>query len=64
MPWTDLSMDLITDLPRSKSGKSAILTVVDRFSKMSHFVALGNDTTAPALAVAFINNIVKLHGFP
>ena len=36
-PWTDISYDLITNLPIS-DGFDSILTVVDRLKKMAHFV--------------------------
>lgn len=49
-PWRDVSMDLITDLPRSKEGFCSILTVCCRFSKMCHFIPLREDTSAKELA--------------
>ncbi|KAI3360676.1 hypothetical protein L3Q82_002542 [Scortum barcoo] len=36
-PWSHVSLDFVTGLPPSH-GHTAILTVVDRFSKMAHFV--------------------------
>jgi len=38
--WADISIDFIEGLPKV-GGKSVILTVVDRFSKYAHFIALG-----------------------
>ena len=35
-PWKSIAMDFITDLPTSK-GHDAILVVIDRLTKMSHF---------------------------
>lgn len=37
--WSHISLDFVTDLHPS-AGNSAILTIVDRFSKMTHFVPL------------------------
>ena len=59
----DISMDFIEGLPKV-GGKSVILTVVDRFSKYAHFIALGHPYTAASVARAFFDGIVRLHGFP
>jgi len=56
-------MDFVEGFPKV-GGKSVVLTVVDRFSKMAHFVPLGHPYTALTVAQAFFNNIVRLHGFP
>ena len=54
-------MDFITKLPMSKDYDS-ILVVCDRFSKMSHFVAMTEKTMAEELARLFRDNVWKLHG--
>ncbi|SPT16744.1 unnamed protein product [Triticum aestivum] len=61
--WADISMDFIVGLPKV-GGKSVILTVVDRFSKYAHFIALGHPYTAASVARAFFEGIVRLHRFP
>lgn len=63
MVWADISMDFIDRLPKV-GGKSVVLTVVDRFSKYSHFIALGHPYSAASVAKAFFDEIVKLHGLP
>ena len=55
-------MDFIEGLPKV-GGKSVILTVVDRFSKYAHFIALGHPYTAASVARAFFDGVVRLHGF-
>ena len=61
--WTDISMDFIDGLPPS-FGKSVILVIVDRFSKAAHFLALCHPYTASSVAQLFLDNFLKLHGFP
>uniref|UniRef100_A0A3B3H730 Gypsy retrotransposon integrase-like protein 1 n=1 Tax=Oryzias latipes TaxID=8090 RepID=A0A3B3H730_ORYLA len=62
-PWSHISLDFVTGLPPSE-GKTVILTVVDRFSKMVHFVALPKLPTAKETAEVLLNNVIHLHGLP
>jgi len=57
-------MDFITDLPLS-DGHDSIWVIVDRFTKMAHFVPLKSDTKkAPDLAQIFLREVWRLHGLP
>jgi len=56
-------VDFITKLP-IVAGKDVILVVCDRLSKMTHFVATTEGTSAEGLARLFRNNVWKLHGLP
>jgi len=56
-------VDFITKLP-VVAGKDAILVVCDRLSKMTHFVATTEGTSAEGLARLFRDNVWKLHGLP
>jgi hypothetical protein len=59
--WSDISMDFIDGFPKV-GGKSVILTVVDRFFKFAHFIALSHPYSAASVAKAFFEGIVRLHG--
>ena len=61
-PWTHMSTDFITDLPESE-GATMILVVVDRFTKMAHFIPL-RKKDSPTVARAYLENVWKYHGFP
>ena len=54
-------MDFITELPESQV-KTQILVVVDRFTKMAHFISLETNATARDVADTFLKEVGKLHG--
>ena len=62
--WQDVSIDFITDLPRSRNGEDSIMVVVDRATKMVHLVPSKKTITAAGAAELYWRNIVKLHGVP
>ncbi|GJX89229.1 putative reverse transcriptase domain-containing protein [Tanacetum coccineum] len=41
--WDKITMDLITKLPRSRSGHAVIWVIVDRLTKSAHFLAICED---------------------
>ena len=54
--WTHLMVDFITKLPLV-AGKDTILVVCNRLSKITHFVAMIEGTTAEGLVRLFRNNV-------
>jgi hypothetical protein len=57
----DVGLNFVEALPRVNE-KSVILTIVDRFNKYCHFIALAHTYTAETVAQAFFADIVRLHG--
>jgi hypothetical protein len=62
-----VAIDFITELPQSTlDGRryDSILVVVDRLSKIVHFIPTLGTIDAASLAQTFMREIVRLHGPP
>jgi len=61
--WTSISRDFITRLPESH-GHTQIMVVVNRFTKMAHFIGLNENATAKDVADTFLREVWNLHCLP
>jgi len=62
-PWVHILADFITKLLLVQ-GYNSILVVVNRLTKIVHFIPTMEKTLAEVLARLFRDNIWKLHGLP
>ena len=58
-------MDFITGLPKSGPQQhDAIFVIVDRLTKMAHYIPTHESITSEGTARLYFDNIFRLHGLP
>jgi hypothetical protein len=62
--WETISMDFITGLPTSTKQNDAIMVVVDKLSKYSHFTPVKSTCKAIDIVQVFMKEVFQLHGMP
>ena len=64
IPWRNISVDLITGLPTTTTGHNAILTVVDRCTKMVHLIKTDEALTTADFTQLIQDHVFAKHGLP
>jgi hypothetical protein len=62
--WEEIGMDFITGLPRTQKGYDAIRMILDRLTKVAHFIPVKTNYKGSQLAELYMARIVCLHGVP
>jgi hypothetical protein len=62
--WEDISMDFIVGLTRTAKGYDSIWVIVDRLTKIAHFLPVRVKYTVATYAELYIARILSLHGVP
>jgi hypothetical protein len=57
-------MDFIVGLPHTQDGYDLIWVIVDRLTKVAHFIPLKTTYSGAKLAELYTSRIVCLHGVP
>jgi hypothetical protein len=55
-------MDFIIGLPHTSAGYDSIWVIVDRLTKLAHFIPVRTTYTGAKLAELYMTRIVCLHG--
>ena len=61
---SEISIDFVTDLPKSSSNCDSILVVVDKATRMVHMAPCSKGINATDTARLLWNTVVNLHGVP
>jgi hypothetical protein len=59
--WEEISMDFIVGLPRTRDGYDSIWVIVDRLTKVAHFIPVKTTYLRAQLAKLYMSRIVCLH---
>jgi hypothetical protein len=62
--WEEIGMDFIVELPRTQAGYDLIWVMVDRLTKVAHFIPVKTTYSAAKLAELYMSRIMCLHGVP
>ena len=59
--WEEIVVDFIVGLPRTQSGYDSIWVIVDRLTKVAHFIPIMTTYSGPQLAELYMSRMVCLH---
>jgi hypothetical protein len=62
--WEEITMDFIVGLSRTQSGYDSIWVIVDRLTKVAHFIPVMTTYSGLQLVELYMSRIVCLHGVP
>ena len=62
--WDQITIDFVVGLPLTGRKHDSVWVVVDRLTKLAHFLPVRTDYSLDKLAELYIKEIVLLHGIP
>ena len=62
--WEVISLDFVIGLPKNQKQNDSIMVVVNKLSKVSHFIHVKTTYKVVNIANIFMKVIFRLHGIP
>nr|GFB03125.1 putative reverse transcriptase domain-containing protein [Tanacetum cinerariifolium] len=62
--WENITMDFVTNFPKTAAGQDTIWIIVDRLTKSAHFLPMRKDDTLEKLMRQYLKEVVSKHGVP
>jgi hypothetical protein len=59
--WEKVTMNFVTGLPPSQTKKDAIWVIINRLTKLAHFIPVNVRNSLEKLARIYTQNVVRLH---
>jgi hypothetical protein len=61
-PWHTVTFDYIVKLPKTSRGNDSMCVIVDKLTKLVHFVACEEEVSAKEFAELYVDHVFRLHG--
>jgi hypothetical protein len=62
--WKEIATYFIMGLPRTQSGYDSIWVIMDRLTKVAHFIPVKTTYSGPQLIELYMSRIYCMHGEP
>lgn len=62
--WQSISMEFIVRLLRTRFHHDSIFVIMDKLTKLSHFIPSNTNDDTIVIAHKFMKEVFRLHGFP
>ena len=62
--WDNISIDFVEGLPLTKRNHNSIWVIMDRLTKVGHFIPTRNDLSVEELGQIYIDQVFRYHGAP
>ncbi|GJR25331.1 putative reverse transcriptase domain-containing protein [Tanacetum coccineum] len=62
--WENITIDLVTKLPKTLSGQDTIWVIIDQLTKSAHFLLMKETGSMEKLTRQYLKEVVSRHGVP